>query len=552
MDHTAFWRQVSALTLIVLLLVPLAGCEGIDGVVQSVPEFRQDAQPAKVPEAPAITQLATGRLRLYGSNPHDLDPAHTQDVATWTYLLHLYSGLVKLNSRLEVVPDAAESWQALDGGKTYRFTLRQDLKFHDGKPVTATDFKYSLERVADPATRSPMALAYLGDIVGVPERLAGRAREVAGVKVVNERTLEIAIDAPKTYFLAKLTYPTAFVVDRVNIETGGTEWWRRPNGTGPFKLKEWVEDEHLILDRSEVYYGVKPLLSQVSYYLGGGSPMTMYERDELDVIEVGLGDIERVLDPANPLNRELQVTPMLSLWYIGLNPNLPPFDDPKVRQAFNYAADKDKLVNITFKRTRVKAEGVLPPGIPGYREGFRGLGFDRDKARQLIAKSSYGSVDNLPEITLTMSEGGGSLGETLAEMYQRNLGVSINVTEVGEGFYSDLEARAYQMFYMGWIADYPDPQNFLDVLLHSQSPANHGGYLNPRVDRLLEKARIEPNVQERLRLYGEAERMLVDDGAIVPLFHDVSYALVKPRVSGLEWTPMGILSFEGTSVTAEQ
>ena len=550
MRFPPIWRLASALALVASLLGLVPACEGLDG-----PE-RWFSAPAPVASAPAPAQSAlgtvAGRLRLYGTNPADLDPARAQDVATWQYLLQIYSGLVKLNERLEVVPDAAESWQITNGGRTYRFHLRPGLKFQDAKPVTANDFKYSLERATDPASHSPVAGAYLGDIAGAAEKLSGRTTELRGVRVVDERTLEITIDAPKTYFLSKLTYPTAFVVDRANVEGGGSQWWRKPNGTGPFRLKEWIDDDHLLLERNENYYGPLPTLDQIDYYLGGGSPMTMYERDELDVVEVGLGDIERVLDPTNPLSKELLVQPLLSLWYIGFNTRQPPFDDIKVRQAFNLATDKDKLVNITFKRTRAKAEGVLPPGMPGYQSGFQGLGFNPAKARQLIAESKYGGVENLPEITLTLGEGGGPLGQTLAEMYHRNLGVKINVMTVGEGFFADLEARRYQMYYMGWVADYADPQDFLDVLLHSQSPANYGNYSNPEVDSLLERARTESDNSARLRLYAEAERKVVEDAALVPLFHDVSHVLVKPRVRGLRWTPLGILSFAGTSVAADQ
>ncbi|MBI2954922.1 MAG: peptide ABC transporter substrate-binding protein [Chloroflexi bacterium] len=488
---------------------------------------------------------AQGKLRLYGFEPVTLDPAIVGDIGSYQYISQIFSGLVTIDENMRIAPDLAVGWTLSEDGKTYVFRLRQDAKFHNGTGVTADAFKYAIERATDPRTRSQIAQLYLGDIVGAMDKLSGKAQEVSGVRVKDPYNLEIEIDAPKSYFLAKLTYPTSYALDKNSVE-GDRNWAKRPNGTGPFKLKSWQPDQSIVLQRNDLYYGKKASVAEVDFYLGGGSPVTMYERNEIDVASVSLADIDRVQDKKSPLNKELIVVPQLSLSYIGLNTTMKPFDDPKVRQAFAYATDKDKLANILFKKTRVTAKGILPPGMPGYNDQLSEIPFDPNRAKELIAQSSYGSVSNLPEITMTTS--GGSLGESLAAMYKRNLGVDINVQQVDEAFHADLEARKYQMFFAGWIADYPDPQDFLDVLFHSQSNGNYTGFNDQQVDQLLEAARIEDDWPKSMTLYQRSEEQIVQQAPVVPLFHDVEYVLVKPRVKGFSISALGITALKNVEL----
>jgi oligopeptide transport system substrate-binding protein len=506
---------------------------------------------AKPPARPGAT------LNLLGGEPPTLDPALTQDATSATYIVEIFSGLVTLNKDLEVAPDIAESWDLSNDGTTYTFHLRHDVKFHDGKPVTAQDFKYSIERACDPATGSVVADTFLGDIVGAQAKLRGRADEVSGVVVADDHTLEITIDSPKAYFLSKLTYPTAFVVDQENVEGPIQPWTDEPNGTGPFRLAEYELGLRIVLERNEAYYGSPmPALEQVNFILALASGMTMYETGELDAVPVGLTDIERVLDPSNPLNKELSVTMhTLSIFYIGFNVQVPPFDDQKVRQAFNYAIDRDKLVEVVLKKMEVKAEGILPPGMPGYNEALQGYPYDPEKARQLITESKYGDASNLPEITLSVYGGGGTAArsvEAIVEMYKQNLGVDIAIQQTGWATYlQDSTVRRYQMFGVtaGWIADYPDPQAFLDILFHSESHRNFWGYSNPEVDKRLEEARVEQDFEKRIALYQQAEEMILEDAPIVPLTHNAEYWLTKPYVEGMIYPPAIIPKLKYVSIS---
>jgi oligopeptide transport system substrate-binding protein len=484
-----------------------------------------------------------GVLNLWDTGPLTLDPAISADISSHVYVMQIFSGLVRLDQELNIVPDIAESWETSLDGKTYTFHLRQGVKFHDGREVKAADFKYSWERACDPATGSGTAATYLGDIVGAKDMLAGKTGEISGVKVLDDYTLQVTIDAPKAYFLDKLAYPTAFVVDRANVESG-EDWWREPNGTGPFKLKEWKSGQRLILERSQIYYGEPAKLEQVIFSFLADDPMALYETGQIDVTPVSTSYIDRVSDETNPLHQELAVTPELSLLYIGFNTAKPPFDDVNIRRAFCLAVDKERIVKLILRDMLSEAEGILPPGMPGYNEALEGLDYDVAKAKELIADSKYGDVANLPPITLTVDGYGNSIPSYLGAIiqeWQQNLGVEISVRQLEtENFFYNLKQEKDEMFMLGWLADYPDPHNFLDILFYTGSENNIFEYSNPTLDALLDQAAIEQNRTVRLDMYQQAEQLVVDDAPCLPLFYGTNYILVKPYVRDYELGPLGV------------
>ncbi len=490
-------------------------------------------------------------LNLYGVDPLTLDPAISGDATSHEYVVQLFSGLVRLDAHLEPAPDIAREWRVSDDGRTYTFYLRHDVRFHNGREVKAEDFKYSWQRACDPATGSSTAATYLGDIVGVREVITGESKGISGVRVIDDYTLEVTIDAPKSYFLSKLTYPTSFVVDRVDVESG-SKWWRSPNGSGPFKLKQWDENSQLVLERNELYYGKLAEVDFVVFHLWGGVPMDMYETGEIDVTSISLSYIDRVTDKAGPFYRELVIVPELSFYYIGFNTAKPPFDDVNVRRAFSQAIDKDKLVSLVFRDMVRRADGILPAGMPGFNEDLSGLNYDVNKAKQLIRESKYGDVSRLPPITITTSGWGGQISgelEAIIHQWRENLGVEVKVRQLEpERFVYHLREEKDEMFDMGWIADYPHPQDFLDILFHSGTDNNYGGYSNPEVDALLEKANVELDNELRLALYQQAEQKLVEGAACLPLWFGRNYILVKPYVKGYNLNPMGFAMLNTVSI----
>lgn len=491
-------------------------------------------------ERKTLRRPPKGTLRLYGVDPVTLDPALSREWRSQSYIVQIFGGLVTFDKDLNIIPDLARDWEVSADGRTYTFYLRKGVRFHDGREVTAFDVKFAWERATDPSLGSPTAITYLGDIVGVREKLAGRAREITGVRVLDRYTLQVTIDAPKSYFLAKLAYPVAFVVDKDNVAQG-PEWWRRPNGTGPFKLKEWRPGEWLILEANTRYHLGPPKLERVIYRLWGGIPMVMYEKGEIDVASVSLAGIERATDPAGPFYRELRVVPEFSLSYLGFNLTRPPFDDPAVRRAFALSVDRDRLIRIFLKNMASRADGILPPGFPGYNPELKPIPYDPEEARRLLASSKYGV--SLPTITVTIAGEGGGVPHYLLAMllqWRENLGVDFRIREINpEAYFYKLKEEKDDIFALGWIADYPDPQNFLDVLFHSESPENFGGYSNPELDRLLEQARVERDREKRLALYNRIEEMVMEDMPILPLWFGRSYILVKPYVKDFTLTPLG-------------
>ena len=506
------------------------------------------AQPAAAP-APERDKPVGGTMTRLFSDPPTLDPHKTSDTTSAFIIGEVYSGLVTLNTDLQIVPDIAERWEISEDGTVYTFHLLPDAKFADGKPVTAQDFVYSLNRAANPELASPVARTYLSDIVGVTEVLDGEATEISGVRAIDERTIEFTIDAPKAYFLAKLTYPTAFVVDRANVEAGGDRWTDSPNSTGPFMLKEYKIGEHIILERNDNFYREPAYIDRVVFNLAGGQAMALYENDEIDITGVSIFDLERLKDPNEPLSKELKIAPPgFSVSYIGFNVDEPPFDDVHFRRALNLAIDKELIANEVLAGLRVPAYGILPPGFPGYTEGIEGLAFDEEKAKEEMAMSKYADPATRPRIILSVTGTGGDIGidmQVILEMWKNTLGVEVEIQQVEWATYlQDLNRRNFQVYALGWAADYPDPQDFLDILFHTESETNHGAYSNPEVDALLEEARVERDGNKRVELYNKAEQMIIDDAAWVPLWYDSERnLLLKPHIKDYRLVPMTIPKF---------
>jgi len=515
------------------------------------------ALPDSVSPPGRVERPTGGRLVRLFSDPPTLDPHITTDSTSAVIVNEVFGGLVTITPDIEIAPDIAEDWDISPDGKVFTFRLRQDAKFHDGRPVVAEDFRWSLERAADPLTESPVADLYLSDVVGVADKLNGKADTIQGLRVIDDHTLELTIDAPKSYFLAKLTYPTAFVVDRKNVEGNKNSWVFAPNGTGPFRLERYDIGETIILGRNENYHLGPPFLDEVEFILSGGDPMLMYENDEIHVTGLGLADLERVQDPANPLRSELATAPPgFTVSFIGMNLDQPPFDDVKFRQALNYAVNKDEIATTALSDLVVPAIGVIPPGFPSYNPDLRGYGYDPEKAKRLLSESRYGADPaSIPRITLSIAGNfGASVGldmEVMLRSWQETLGVEVEIQQTEWAtFLQDVHQRRFQMFALAWSADYPDPQDFLDILFHSESANNWGNYNNREVDSLLEKARVEPDQSARSQQYNLIEQLIVDDAPWVPLWHSTQRkVLVKPQVKDYFLLPMTIPKLRHVYIT---
>jgi oligopeptide transport system substrate-binding protein len=477
-----------------------------------------------------------------GGQPQTLDPAQTHGGPD-SELGHIFSGLVTLDQTMQVQPELAAGWTVSEDGRTYTFYLRQHATFHDGRAVTAQDVIYSWERAADPTTGSDTAQTYLGDIEGVQEMLDGKAGHISGLRAIDDHTLEVRLREPVVYFLQKLAYPVAFVVDRHNVAQ--PDWEHQPNGTGPFKLQTWQDDELLVLERFDNYYLEPARVRHIVINLGPGLSLGRYEQGEIDLVGIGGPNLERARDPNSDFYQELRTAVALCTSTIGLNNQLAPFDDARVRQAFNLALNRELLIETFGDGNAILASGALPPGMPGYvYKPERGYPFDPEKARQLLAEAGYSDMSQFPTLTYTTS-GYGDVDEfttAVITMWQENLGVTVQPHIIDPyQYYEEIYDSHVGHFYdSGWCADYPDPQNFLDVLYHSGSRQNIGGYQNREVDALLEQARVEPDVNQRMEMYAEIEDKIVADAPVIFLNHGLSALLVSPELQNYVLTPFGV------------
>jgi oligopeptide transport system substrate-binding protein len=530
--------------LVLGLLAPLAASAAKqvtgDVVVIEATDRPQDSNP-------------TGRqeLRLAGTinDPAPLDPAVARDVNSAFMTRQVFRGLTRFDENLEPVPELAQRIEISADGLTYRVELRNDARFADGSQITAQDVVFSLTRALDPQTAADAGAAlagpsYLADIVGADELIRGEASDLTGVRVIDDRTFEIELKAPRATFLMKLASAPAAIVDPDDVARGG-EWWRDPNASGPYVVDVWEPEEELQLYANEHYVGGVPDLRRVTFRLGpsAANAFNLYQADEIDVTTVPIPAIDRVADEESPLLSELDVSPVLSTTYIAFRTDVAPMDDPEIRRAVQLAFPRWKVADILLGGRQEAANGLIPPGTLGRDWPHAAPAQDLEAAREAIAESSYGSAENVPPITIYGASPFGS--EALRDVLQRELGLTVEVLDVHwPQFNQGLSRKIFPAYELTWVADFPAPETFLWNLFASASPDNYSEYANPTYDALLDQAAATLDVDERAALYAEAESVLLGDNAVLPLSHDVRYTLMKPWVKGLEITPLGMLYLE--------
>ena len=308
------------------------------------------------------------------------------------------------------------------------------------------------------------------------------------------------------------------------------------------------------MTRNNLYYGDKAKIAEIKMILNSTSnDMDLFETDQIDIASPSADYYDEIMDKSQPFFQDLTISPSLSVDYIGFNCKQPPFDDPNIRKAFSMAIDKDTIVSLTYRNMAQKAEGLLPPGIPGYNANLVGMNFDVSQAQELIKASKYGDVSKLPPITLTISGEGGSadpVTQALIYQWKQNLGVNVQVRELEPEVYnSNLSQELDQMYSFGWIADYPYPQDFLDILFTSGSSFNYGGYSNTEVDSLIQQANQESDQTKAFTLYQQAEQQIVNDAACLPLTFGETYVLVQPYVKNLTVNALGFIDFNEVTIS---
>lgn len=499
--------------------------------------------------------------------PTDLDPARVQDGTTIDLLQNIFEGLVAWNEKSQIVPNLAESWVVSNGGRTYTFHLRPGVKFQNGREVTAQDFKYSIDRACDPATRSQTAADYLNDIVGAMDCIEGKAKGVSGVKPLDKDTLQITIDAPKSYWIDKLTYPTAWAVCREAIEKeGGVVDERSAVGTGPFmiaKPSDYQRGYQVTLTAFPGYHGGKPALSGIVRPIlqDASTRLNQFAAGDLDITPVSPADLDRI-DSDPRLKPDLKSWDRAATWYVALNQDAPgsPFKSKAVRQAFNMAIDKEEVIRVAQKGIVPVANAICPPGMGDFVSTCKPLPYDVPRAQQLMASAGYPGGRGFPRLTLTYRNDLPDVvatAQVLANQLEKDLGISIQCQGMEwPVFLNERNKKTMALSFLRWGADYMDPQDFLSVLLHTDRvvngvpdhPENGVGYSNPAFDRLCDEADVEQNHATRMKLYQQAEQIAIDDAPWVPLYYQRDLELVSPRVHGIRDCLLGHLPWTTTTL----
>lgn len=495
--------------------------------------------PGPLPDVRGLPRSET--LVLLGYEPtrvEYVDPAQYGG-STSAYKGLLFSGLVRFTPDLKLAPDLARNWTVSADGLVYTFELEPEARFSDGSPITAEDVIFSWTRALDPATgvgENP----YLDDIAGATAVAQGYDVALTGATALDDHTLEVRLRAPNAFFLGKLTFPVAYVVQRANV-TSGDDWYQRPVSSGPYALSEIVPYDTVTLERQDGYPH-PPDVRYVIYLTNeGGSPLSLFEGGDIDWVDLWDSDASLLRDPGHRLHPLLHSTTSLCTNYLELNTHRPGLTNPDVRAALALAIDRDTLFASLIDGDDRRATTLLPPAMPGFVARPE-TAFDPEAARAALARSGYQPED----ITLRLSVTGSSndIGDLLGAIVQgwrETLGISVTA-QVLDWYDFDyaLSRHATDVISTGWCADYPDAQNFLNSIAHSDGSYNNLGFAERAVDDWLDSARAEPDAVRRLDLYHQAETWLLDQTVLIPLAHSAYAAVVQARVQGYVLTPFDV------------
>lgn len=472
-----------------------------------------------------------------------LDPTQGADQNALVVMNMLYSGLVRLDQNLNVIPDQA-TWTISADRKVYTFHLKQHITFSDGTPITAQTYVYTLTRALLPAVQSDEAMLFLNTIVGAGDVNTGKTTILRGVQAIDASTLEITLTQPTDYFLQALANPLAFPLNSTLIQRyGETDWSNHAAhnavGTGPFMVKEWEHNTKMILVPNPYYYGPHTRLTEVDmiFVPDQHTAFQEYQGGQYSLVwNLAPTDITAAHGLPGYVNRTLLETDALFF-----NPQVPPFDQPAVRQAFAFATDKSLLAQVVFNNAVVPAPTIIPDGIPNYQPKLVPLSFDRIKATAAL-KSVYPDPSQVPPITFYYPNAllSSFAASTLQNMWQTALGIPITLTSVETNAYNVAVTKHQIPFgFTQWSADFPDPYDVLALNLVSTTPGNAGSWSNPTFDQLIQQAEATTGTA-RLALYGQAEQVALDDVGWLPLDHQTMSAVIPSHIHGISLNPMGL------------
>lgn len=538
-------RRMLPWIALALGLVALSGCRHPDATPQPGGGAAADAR-----TSPPADGYLRYRLR---EDPPKLDPADASDVVSAAVLLSINDGLVQFDPvTLEVQPAVASSWTISDDGTVYDFTLRDDVRFHDGRLVTAEDVSWSFHRLLSPALNAERRWI-IEKLVGAKEYEEGKSTEIPGITVVSPTQIRLTLTEPFAPFLGQLCMEAGSILPKEVYDfpkDPPPAYLRRPVGCGPFAFQEWQQGNFIKLRAFDQYYGTKPSIKGITYrfMLDKVTATEAYRNGELDILdEIPAGQRRRL---QQELGDQYKKWPQLGVYYFGMNQLNPPLGgNKKLRQAINLAVNRKYICENLQEGKDVPAYGILPPGVPGHDPATVRDPYDPEAAKRLLAEAGYPDGKGLDTIVLYYNTDDSH--QRVAQQIQQDLaaiGIRIELRNEDWGSYlehvegSDTVNTDISFYRMGWIADYPDPDNFMSVRLSCKMfgpRGNYDRYCNPEFQALIEEARLKTDMAERIPLYRRAEQIAVDDAVWLFIYYYGEEALVKPYVKGFPLSPQG-------------
>jgi oligopeptide transport system substrate-binding protein len=475
--------------------------------------------------------------------PRTLDPALATDIYSVSVIQQVFDGLVQFDKDLNIIPAIAKSWKISADGLTYTFYLREGVRFHNGREVTAEDWIYSFTRIMDPKTKSPAA-NFLDRVLGFNEFPGGKCDSVGGLSAKGKYIFEIKLSESYSPFLSILGMNKFKVLPKEEVEKAGGHFGRFPIGTGPFRFTSMKEGEEIVLETNEDYFEGRPYLDGIIFKVFHGAPRKRifkeFKEGNLDESFIPSDELEDVVREKRYLFLQ---KPMLSLRFYGFNLLVEPLNDKNVRKAINFAIYKRAIISGIHKNQYKVAKGILPPGLPGYDPQRNPYPFDLKQAREFLSRSDFSKSKEAKSLEIWSASDSEAAQKELDEIKSqlREIGIQSNIHFETDWpkFVSLLMANRLPVFIRAWYADFPDPDNFLGTLFHSTSRYNYMAYRNSKVDHLLEQARKEQDYLKRMEMYRSIENMVLEDAPIVPMVHHLFQTVYQPYVRGIEVNALG-------------
>lgn len=576
--------QVSIILLSLFCQLLLAGCSGSDTGREK-----------------GLTKAEHGNIYyggVFNNNETEyfrsLYPLNVTEVVGHRITNQIYEGLVRLSQEdLSIQPALAKRWEIDSTATTFTFHLREGVHFHDdpcfdngeGREVTAHDFKYCLTKLCEADVNNQGFWVFEDRVKGATayheSTKEGEPLEkgVPGIQVIDDTTLRIELERPFASFLNILAMPFTAVFPREAVEKYGDELRKKAVGTGPFQLKSLREDEVVILAKNEKYWGTDKHGNQLPYL--DGIKMTFikdkkteflkFRKNELDMVyRLPLEMTRDVINQNDELKESykqfnLQAMPSLTIQYYGFQHQGDLFDNLHLRKAFNYAIDRTDIVDYTLKGTAIEAQnGIVPPALKFYdSQAINGYEYNAGKAQEHMRKAGYPNGEGFPEITLQINSGGGrneQVAEAIQKMLQQTLNISLNIKKLPFAQHlENLETGKAKFWRAGWIADYPDPENFLNLFygehvpekLSQKSYINSVRYISAEFDSVFQKALKTVDQEQRNLLYMQADQIVMDDAAVIPIYYDKDYRVVQPDVRNFPQNPMEYRNFRNVYFVPE-